>query len=98
MLRVYTIVGSKSVGEKNMGIWEAYTEQKANKILNSTINEDILVSPNGTGVLSVLGTTNYETNVTTDDDIPNKKYVDDAITVEDLWDKDGEPVKKILRM
>jgi hypothetical protein len=89
MLRVYTIVGSKSVGEKNMGIWEAYTEQKANKILNSTINEDILVSPNGTGVLSVLGTTNYETNVTTDDDIPNKKYVDDAITVEDLWDKVG---------
>ena len=60
-----------------MGIWEAYTEQKANKILNSNVDEDILVSTNGTGVLSVLGTTNYEDNITADDDIPNKKYVDD---------------------
>jgi len=60
-----------------MGIWEAYTEQKANKILNSTTNEDILVSPDGTGVLSIFGTTNYEDNITHDDDIPNKKYVDD---------------------
>lgn len=33
----------------------------------------------GTGVLTVTGTTNYETNVTDDDDIPNKKYVDDEI-------------------
>ena len=32
------------------------------------------------GVISVFGTTDYENNVTHDDDIPNKKYVDDAVT------------------
>lgn len=42
-------------------------------------NVDIVILPNGTGVISVVGTTNYEANVTADDDIPNKKYVDDAI-------------------
>lgn len=41
-------------------------------------NADVVVNPDGTGVLSVAGTTNYENNVTADDDIPNKKYVDDA--------------------
>lgn len=40
-------------------------------------NVDLNVQPNGTGVISVSGTTNYEDNVTDDDDIPNKKYVDD---------------------
>jgi len=33
----------------------------------------------GTGVVKVTGTTNYENQVTDDDDIPNKKYVDDTI-------------------
>jgi hypothetical protein len=42
-------------------------------------NVDIVIVPNGTGVISVAGTTNYEDNVTDDDDIPNKKYVDDEI-------------------
>ena len=43
-------------------------------------NIDIGFLTNGTGVLSVTaGTGNYEDNVTADDDIPNKKYVDDAI-------------------
>lgn len=51
----------------------------ANTIRTTTTNGDIKFLPNGTGVLSVSGTTNYETNVTDDDDIPNKKYVDDAI-------------------
>jgi len=32
------------------------------------------------GTLNVAGTTNYEALVTNDDDIPNKKYVDDAVT------------------
>jgi hypothetical protein len=31
------------------------------------------------GTLNVAGTTDYETLVTADDDIPNKKYVDDSI-------------------
>jgi hypothetical protein len=43
-------------------------------------NVDIGFVTNGTGVLSVVaGTGNYEDNVTADDDIPNKKYVDDAV-------------------
>lgn len=33
----------------------------------------------GSGVVTVIGTLNYENQVTQDDDIPNKKYVDDAI-------------------
>jgi hypothetical protein len=33
----------------------------------------------GSGVISVTGTSNYETNVIDDDDIPNKKYVDDRV-------------------
>lgn len=42
-------------------------------------NNDLLIST-GTGVISVSGTTNYELNITDDDDITNKKYVDDAIS------------------
>lgn len=38
---------------------------------------DFKIIPKGAGALTVTGTTNYETNVTDDDDIPNKKYVDD---------------------
>lgn len=44
----------------------------------STGGEDLLIST-GSNVISVSGTTNYELNVTDDDDITNKKYVDDAI-------------------
>lgn len=44
----------------------------------STGGEDLLVNT-GTGVISVSGTPNYENQVTDDDDITNKKYVDDAI-------------------
>lgn len=40
---------------------------------------DLLLIGQGTGVVKVIGTTNYETQITHDDDIPNKKYVDDAI-------------------
>lgn len=46
----------------------------------STGGGDLYLINNGTGVISVTGTTNYELNVTDDDDITNKKYVDDAIT------------------
>jgi len=43
-------------------------------------NVDIGFVTNGIGVLTVTaGTGNYEDNVTADDDIPNKKYVDDAV-------------------
>ena len=41
---------------------------------------DLYLINSGTGVVSVSGTNAYESQVTDDDDIPNKKYVDDAIT------------------
>ena len=45
-----------------------------------TLGGDLYSINSGTGVVNVSGTADYETNVTEDDDIPNKKYVDDAIT------------------
>jgi hypothetical protein len=48
-------------------------------VTGADTNVDIGFLTKGTGVLTVTGTTNYEQNVTDDDDIPNKKYVDDAI-------------------
>jgi hypothetical protein len=56
------------------------------------VDDDAKISWNGTdliiatdqvtasGVISVLGSTTYEANVTNDDDIPNKKYVDDSVS------------------
>ena len=41
---------------------------------------DLYLINSGTGVISVSGTNDYETQITDDDDIPNKKYVDDQIT------------------
>jgi len=40
---------------------------------------DLLMIGQGTGVIKVIGTDNYENQVTHDDDVPNKKYVDDSI-------------------
>lgn len=40
---------------------------------------DLILIGTGTGVAKVAGTLDYELQVTDDDDIPNKKYVDDAI-------------------
>ena len=49
-------------------------------VTNSITDEgDLTLIATGTGVVKVLGTDNYEDQVTHDDDIPNKKYVDDAI-------------------
>lgn len=42
-------------------------------------NIDIKLTPKGSGAIDVSGVTDYENNVTADDDIPNKKYIDDAI-------------------
>lgn len=41
---------------------------------------DLYLINSGTGTISVTGTVNYEAQVTDDDDIPNKKYVDDTIS------------------
>jgi hypothetical protein len=53
-----------------------------NILTNSTTDSgDLTLIGTGTGVVKVIGTTNYEDQVTAfgDDAIPNKKYVDDAI-------------------
>jgi hypothetical protein len=44
-----------------------------------TDDGDLTLIGAGLGVVKVVGTLNYEQRVTDDDDIPNKKYVDDAI-------------------
>ena len=44
-----------------------------------TDSGDLTLIGTGVGVVKVVGTLNYETQVTDDDDIPNKRYVDDAI-------------------
>jgi hypothetical protein len=46
----------------------------------STAGSDLHLINTGTGVITVSGTNNYEDQVTDDDDITNKKYVDDAIS------------------
>jgi hypothetical protein len=49
-------------------------------LTNSTTDAgDLTLIGTGTGVAKVIGTTNYESQVTHDDDLPNKKYVDDSI-------------------
>lgn len=44
-----------------------------------TDDGDLTLIGSGDGVIKVFGTNTYEEHVTHDDDIPNKKYVDDAI-------------------
>ena len=43
---------------------------------------DLYLINAGTGVINVSGTNNYEQQVTDDDDIPNKKYVDDSVVAQ----------------
>lgn len=46
---------------------------------SDTDDGDLTLIGTGTGVVKVIGTDTYEAQVTHDDDIPNKKYVDDSI-------------------
>jgi len=49
-------------------------------ITDSSVDDgDLTLIGTGTGVIKVIGTVNYEDQITHDDDIPNKKYVDDSI-------------------
>ena len=52
-----------------------------------TIDEanDFVFVPSGTNVISVTGTTNYENNVTADDDIPNRRFVTDGTGIQRLF-------------
>ena len=60
-----------------------YTDSKLklSQILTdaATDDGDLILIGVGTGVVKVIGTSNYEQQVLHDDDVPNKKYVDDAI-------------------
>jgi len=68
-----------------LGIPGTYSFTDSNLRLRSILtnpfvdNGDLTLIGSGTGVVKVLGTTNYENQVIQDDDIPNKKYVDDTI-------------------
>ena len=48
----------------------------------STGGGDLYLINTGTGVISVSGTNQYENQITDDDDIPNKKYVDVQIAAQ----------------
>jgi hypothetical protein len=64
--------GPFNYDESNLRLRRIYT--------NSTTDDgDLTLIGTGSGVVKVFGTTSYETQVTHDDDLPNKRYVDDAI-------------------
>ena len=46
---------------------------------SDTDDGDLTLIGTGSGVVKVAGTLNYEQQITDDDDVPNKKYVDDSI-------------------
>ena len=64
--------GVYSFADSRLKIKEIVTE-------STTDGGDLLLIGQGTGVVKVIGTDNYENQVTHDDDVPNKKYVDDTI-------------------
>jgi len=64
--------GSYNFSDSRLKLKEIITE-------SSVDGGDLLVIGQGTGVITVIGTDNYENQVTHDDDVPNKKYVDDSI-------------------
>ncbi len=59
----------------------ANSSLRLRKILTNadTDSGDLTLIGTGTGVVKVTGTLNYELQVTDDDDVPNKAYVDNAI-------------------
>lgn len=59
----------------------ANSNLRLRKILTNadTDSGDLTLIGTGTGVVKVTGTLNYELQVTDDDDVPNKAYVDNAI-------------------
>jgi hypothetical protein len=78
-------IGAEAGGWKLVGAGGSYSFQnsrlKIRQLLTDTLIDDgdLTLIGQGTGVVKVLGTTDYEDQVTHDDDLTNKKYVDDAI-------------------
>ena len=64
--------GAFTFGESKLKLVQIATDPLTN-------GGDLKLINSGTGVITVAGTNDYELQVTDDDDIPNKKYVDDQI-------------------
>ena len=64
--------GPFNYDESNLRLRKIYTNP-------TTDDGDLTLIGTGSGVVKVFGTTAYELQVTHDDDLPNKKYVDDSI-------------------
>jgi hypothetical protein len=62
-----------------------------------TDNGDLTLISSGIGVVKVTGTLNYEQQVTEDDDIPNKKYVDDAIQNSPTFQIRSDDTRVVIR-
>jgi len=77
--------GAEAGGWKLVGAGTSYSSQNSRLkirqlITDSVIDDgDLTLIGQGFGVVKVYGTDSYEDQVTHDDDLPNKKYVDDAI-------------------
>jgi len=67
-----TIPNALNYSESNLKLRRILTD-------SATDTGDLTLIGTGTGVVKVIGTVNYENQVTHDDDVPNKKYVDDSI-------------------
>lgn len=72
--------------QTNRGMFEFSVAEQTSAIRVSAIriattatSLNFLGTENPTGVLSVSGTSDYESRIVDDDDIPNKKYVDDKL-------------------
>lgn len=68
------------------------TGANENLVFDSTSNATKGQVQLADGSVLHANTTNYETLVTDNNDIPNKKYVDDAVATEAIWDRGGTTV------
>lgn len=79
-----TAEGEGPVTIESGGFWFKKGDATTVGIKTNSITTDgggnLYLINTGTGVISVEGTNNYESNVTDPDHIPNKKYTDDAIS------------------
>ena len=80
-LAVAIISGAPRIESERLNLGGSTTGGSVRRIFadGSAANIDIELRPKNNGTVTVSGTTDYETFVTDDDDIPNKKYVDDEI-------------------
>jgi len=89
----FGIPGSYNLSDSNLKLRTILTNPQVD-------NGDLTLIGSGTGVIKVFGTIDYENQVVNDDDIPNKKYVDDSIqnnpTFQILADRTGTGTRVII--